>query len=56
MSVFFGKPLYLLEARNNALFVGRASTLLFRLREFCEFCGEFVEIWVTHSDLPSCNA
>ena len=55
-SVLFNEPLYLLEASNNALLTRRSPALLPRLRKFCKFCGEFVEIRATNSDLPSCNA
>ena len=42
-SVFFDKPLYLLEARDNALLARRASALFIRLCEFGEFFCQFVK-------------
>ena len=56
VAVLFDELLDFLKARNNALLARRAPALFLRLRKFGEFCGEFVEIRVTHSDPPSCNA
>lgn len=55
-SILLDEPLDLFEARDKAFLAGRASALLLRLRKFREFLGQFVEIRVIHSDLPSCNA